>query len=191
MSDEPATDRRDPIDSRRVVDEMVPIAFAPDPICAHLLCALLNSRDVEAHVVGEHASVVGPLGGQSTVSVQVRRDDYARGVLELETLLKERSDDPTVPQPSRCVICDYDLRGLDLQREIVCPECGLSAGAYAASRMRQWVNLAPRPRDPKDSVPTADDAFRAVGVTIGKVVLGGVIAAVLALLTWLAVTLWR
>lgn len=162
-------------------DEMVPIAFAPDAIRAHLLCALLNSRGVEANVVGEHTAAFGPLGGNASVSVQIRRADYASGVAVLDAFLSERAEDPSVPQPRRCLVCDYDLRGLELLGDVVCPECGINTGA--ASRVRQWIQLA---RPPRDSQRSADDAVQAIGVTLGRLVLWALMAAVLALLAWLA-----
>lgn len=167
-------------------DEMVPIAFAPDGIRAHLLCALLNSRGVDARVVGEHTSAFGPLGGNASVSVQIRRADYASGVAALDAFLSERAADPAAPQLRRCLVCDYDLRGLEPSGDVICPECGINTGA--ASRVRQWIQLA---RPPQDAERSAETAVQAIGVTLGRLVLWGLVAAVLALITWLAVSILR
>lgn len=173
-ADEPSSD-----------NQMVPIAFAPDAIRAHLLCALLNSRGIEVSVVGEHTAAFGPLGGNAGVSVQIRRVDYSNGVAALDAFLRERAEDPSAPQLPRCLVCDYDLRGLPPSDDVVCPECGINTSA--ASRVRQWIQLA---RPPRDAEGSAQTTVEAIGVTLGRLVLWGLVAAVLAMLTWLAVSAW-
>lgn len=183
---------RSPIEPERVAgepssdDEMVPIAFAPDPIGAHLLCALLNARDVDATVVGEHTAGYGPLGGNASVSVQVRQRDYAGAVAALDEFLSERARDPSTPQAQRCLVCDYDLRGLEPAGDVVCPECGINA--VATSRVWKWVQLAQPPQNARRG---ADQTVQSIGVALGRIVLLGLIGAVLAMVASLAVSIWR
>lgn len=128
---------------------MVPLAQAPDAIRAHLLASLVESRGIETHVVGEHAAALGPYAGSGNATVLVRLVDFDRALAELKSFCAERDEQDRAAGVAarahdRCPVCGYDLSGLDDRAR--CPECGTDQDALA--RIRQWIQLAPRPAAP-------------------------------------------
>ncbi len=154
---------------------MVTLATAPDAARAHMLVSLLDSRGVDARVVGENTAGFGPIGGMAVVSVMVRLGDYTRGVEELKSFLVEREPAghdsgeaegaPNRRLPS-CPACGYSMHGLGGRTR--CPECGVDQDALA--RVRHWVQLAPPPRE-LSGRRNAEHAFEASGALIGVLVL--------------------
>lgn len=165
----------------RDADEPVPLAVVPHPIAGHLLCSVLESRGINAVVVGEHTATnvmfFSPVG---TATVQVRRDDYDPAVRYLAEAFEDagRMDKGA---PARCLACGYDMKGIEGQER--CPECGTAWSALA--KLRNTIAIAPPPRAPGDAA-----MVQRIGVGLAWPVVVVGIAAVIAIVVVLLMESW-
>lgn len=108
----------------------VPAVHARNDFEAQVIAGALNRAGIRAVVAGSHGEAwAGPGNFLAPVTVLVRRAERPEALRLLRRLRAEaegRTIDDAAPMRAiddagRCVVCRYDMTGLD---ENICPECG-------------------------------------------------------------------
>lgn len=111
-------------------DQPVPLVLAPNDFEAQVISNALNAEGIRAMVAGSLGQAwIGAGNPLTPVSVIVKRADRMEALRLLRRMRAEANgktidDEPirAVDQVGKCVVCGYDMSGLD--DTAVCPECG-------------------------------------------------------------------
>ena len=152
---------------------LVPMASASSEMQAHLLVHTLAVAGVKAVVTEGNVSNLAPLANIAPARVMVRGADYDAGRAALEALIGRLNEDA----PRRCVVCGYDLAGLEVFPESgpTCPECGTNHAS---------IDLTTRPfqiASPPVEAGVFVRAIGVVGIAFGVVVIVMTVVIVIGL----------